>query len=72
MSPTVDTLAQIIQACGLDLLVRLVPRESTEWTKLEGEEHVDLRVEKMVGFVDELESSERSKASKRRVAAKGS
>lgn len=56
MSPSVDMLTRVIQACGLDLLVRLVPRESSEWTRVDNST-IDLseRVEKIVGFVDTLE-----------------
>ena len=57
MSPSVDVLTRVVQACGLDLLVRLVPRESGEWTKVEESQPttIDERLEKIIGFVDVLE-----------------
>ena len=57
MSPSVDMLTRVIQACGLDLVVRLVPRESGEWTQVEDSEQVSLeeRLDKLVGFVDIVE-----------------
>ncbi len=70
MSPSVDMLSRVIQACGLDLLVRLVPRESAEWTRIEDATEINLndnlsdRVEKMVGFVDTLEDGNDVKVSK--------
>lgn len=57
MSPSVDVLTRVVQACGLDLLVRLVPREAGEWTAVEDSEQTSLneRLDKMVGFVDVIE-----------------
>ena len=59
MSPSVDVLTRVIQACGLDLLVRLVPREAGEWTRVEdsgqGASTLEERLEKLVGFVDVIE-----------------
>lgn len=57
MSPSVDMLTRIIQECGLDLLVRLVPREAGEWTRVEEGQPSGLeqRIEKLVGFVDVIE-----------------
>ena len=57
MSPTVDVLTRVIQACGLDLLVRLVPREAGEWTRVEESQQssLDERLDKLIGFVDVIE-----------------
>ncbi len=57
MSPSVDVLTRVVQACGLDLLVRLVPREAGEWTRVEDTQQTSLneRLEKLVGFVDVIE-----------------
>lgn len=57
MSPSVDMLTRVIQACGLDLLVRLVPREAGDWNRVEDSTEINLneKVEKIVGFVDTLE-----------------
>ena len=57
MSPSVDVLTRVVQACGLDLLVRLVPREAGDWTKVEDSEEtsIDERLEKLIGFVDVIE-----------------
>ena len=58
MSPSVDVLTRVIQACGLDLLVRLVPREAGEWTRVEdsqGTNSLEERIQNLVGFVDIIE-----------------
>ena len=58
MSPSVDVLTRVIQACGLDLLVRLVPREAGEWTRVEdstGTNNLEERIQNLVGFVDVIE-----------------
>jgi transcriptional regulator with XRE-family HTH domain len=60
MSPSVDVLTRVVQACGLDLLVRLVPREAGDWSRVEDGSHLDAldeRIEKMVGFVDVAETT---------------
>jgi transcriptional regulator with XRE-family HTH domain len=63
MSPSVDMLTQVVRACGLDLLVRLVPREASDWEKVEDSREVSLdeRLEKLVGFVDVIEDGAEAK-----------
>lgn len=74
MSPSVDVLTRVIQACGLDLLVRLVPREAGEWTRVEDSNQgtssasLEERLEKLVGFVDVIEDGSEVKTP--RTAAK--
>lgn len=72
MSPSIDMLARIIQACGLDLLVRLAPREADEWTRLDDSGLIDLtnRVEKTLGFVDTLEDGNEIRPRKAATARK--
>lgn len=70
MSPSVDVLTRVIQACGLDLLVRLVPREAGEWTRVEdsaqgAQSTLEERLEKLVGFVDVIEDGAEVKATTR-------
>ncbi len=57
MSPSVDVLTRVVQACGLDLLVRLVPRDAGEWSAVQDsqEASLDARLEKLIGFVDVIE-----------------
>jgi len=63
MSPSVDVLTRVVQACGLDLLVRLVPREVSEWERVEDsqESSLDERLEKLAGFVDVIEDGTENK-----------
>ncbi len=63
MSPSVDVLTRVVQACGLDLLVRLVPREAGEWERVEDsqESTLDERLEKLHGFVDVIEDGSETK-----------
>lgn len=74
MSPSVDMLTRVVQACGLDLLVRLVPREAGEWTRVEEAEETSLdeRLDKLVGFVDVIEDGSEVKQPRGRRALKNS
>ncbi len=67
MSPSVDVLTRVVQACDLDLLVRLVPREAGEWTSVDDsqEKSLDQRLEKLIGFVDVIEEGAQVKQSTR-------
>lgn len=67
MSPSVDVLTRVIQACGLDLLVRLVPREASEWERVEdsSETSLEQRIEKITGFVDVIEDGQAAKSQER-------
>lgn len=67
MSPSVDVLTRVIQACGLDLLVRLVPREASEWERVDdsAETSLEQRIEKITGFVDVIEDGQAAKANER-------
>ena len=64
MSPSVDVLTRVVQACGLDLLVRLVPREAGDWTVVDDSQQstIDERLEKLIGFVDVIEDGAEVKA----------
>ena len=67
MSPTVDVLSRIVQACGLELIVRLIPREANDWTVVEDSQankSMDERLEKLIGFVDVIEDGAETKASR--------
>jgi len=73
MSPTVDVLSRVIRACGLDLLVRLVPRESGEWTRVEESQQqasLEERLDKLIGFVDVIEDGAEVKPSQQKKAKK--
>lgn len=74
MSPSVDVLTRVVQACGLDLLVRLVPRESGEWTAVEDSEQtsLDQRLEKLAGFVDVIEDGAETKSPRAKKTLKNS
>ena len=63
MSPSVDVLTRVVQACGLDLLVRLVPREAGDWDRVEdsAESSLEQRLEKLTGFVDVIEDGQTTK-----------
>lgn len=63
MSPSVDVLTRVVQACGLDLLVRLVPREAGDWDRVEDSaESIEERLEKLTGFVDVIEDGQTNKS----------
>jgi transcriptional regulator with XRE-family HTH domain len=70
MSPSVDVLSRIVQACGLELIVRLIPREANDWAVVEDSQamSMDERLEKLIGFVDVVDDGAETKAS--RTAAK--
>lgn len=72
MSPSVDTLTKIMRECDLDLLVRLVPREASNWEKVEDSREVSLdeRLEKLAGFVEVIENGADIKPSRNKKTLK--
>lgn len=76
MSPSVDVLTRVVQACGLDLLVRLVPREAGQWERVEDSQELDStleqRIDKLAGFVDVIEDGQDNKTPRTRKVLKNS
>lgn len=69
MSPSVDTLTKIIHACGLDLLVRLVDNDATQWAPMSASQDLSAeeRLNKLVTFVDVMEEGRTATADKNAV-----
>jgi transcriptional regulator with XRE-family HTH domain len=54
VSPTLETLTEVVRACGLDLVVHLEPHDDHDWTLVEAKQQLtpDQRLEDLESMVD--------------------